>query len=102
MGQIGGPVGIKSVQRGTINIAGTAATGTATVTAVDMNKAQLNNLGVRGYNSTNSDLTGAEGIGMGTLVLTNSTTITWDRTVGYTLQSTTGGLTISYELIEWY
>lgn len=80
--QLGGA--FKPMQRGVISL--TSGTGTATITAVDTTKARLRHLGLSAGSSTV--------YGNGTLVLTNSTTIT--ATI------TTGSGAISWELEELY
>lgn len=87
------PVGsIKSIQRGIISSVGTAATNTATISSVDVNKCELRYLG---YLSNNS---GAYETVFGSLLsLTNSTTITasFRNPNGYSAS-------ISWELTEYY
>lgn len=85
--------------RGTITCATSTASQTATIAAVVLAKTQLRWLGVRGMTSTNNDPTGSESVGDGTLVLTNTTTLTYDRTPGGTQQSAAS--TLSYEVTEW-
>ena len=84
---------IKSIQRGTLTISGSAAVGTATVTAVDTSKSVLNMLGssifVGVTDAADSD---------GRITLTNSTTITATRGNNAASQA----LIISYELVEHY
>jgi len=77
-----------SIQRGTLQITGTSASNTATVTAVDTTKASLHIVG-----QTNTQ--GADGSNA-YLVLTNETTITATRA-----SSASGTTTISWELIEY-
>lgn len=79
------PSVIKSIQRGTI-VLSSVSSNTATVAAVTTSKAELNNLGA---------IIAAAGDSV-RLTLTNSTTITADRT------SSTGVAQVSYELIEFY
>lgn len=74
------PNGIKQVLRGTVVINNGASTGSATITAVDMQKSELRFLGMR---------TAAGGI-----ELTSATTIAANRT------GTAGLETIHYELTE--
>lgn len=76
------PSGIKSIQRGVIVMS--ALTGTATVAAVNVAKAELRVLGWD--NST-------QGV---RIALTNSTTIT------ATIVSSAGTTNVSWELTEWY
>lgn len=78
--------GIKSIQRGTLSMSGAASSATATVTAVNTAKAFL---------STNQSVN-ADATGIAYTSLTNSTTITANRSV-------TGNQTIvAWELVEWY
>jgi hypothetical protein len=79
---------IKSIQRGTISIAGANTSNTATITAVDTAKTMLNWLG----HTADGD------IGLRVLmqlVLTNSTTVTATR------QYNSGATVISFEAIEF-
>lgn len=73
--------GIKSIQRGVITLTGGA--GTATISPVNTNKTELRHLGSQ---------SGSAGTGNGTLVLTNSTTVTAASSYA------TG--TVSWELTE--
>lgn len=75
------PNGIKQVLRGTVNIANGASTGTATITAIDLQKSEMRWLGVK---------VGA----VGYIELTNATTITATR------QGTSGAEVFSYEITE--
>lgn len=86
----GGAIGaIKSIQRGTIAIAGAGTTNTATITAVDMANSVLRFLG-------ESLTTGAADKGFARLTFTDATTITATRSGG------AGTLTVSYEVVEFY
>ena len=78
-------VGVKSIQRGTIAITTTVAA--TTVTAVVVARAVLTLLGARGTG-------GASDLAV-TLVLTNTTTITANRS------TSTGTTIVSYELVEY-
>ena len=78
--------GVKSVQRGTITLTGSQQ-GTATITAVDVSKAELRFLGCTGDQASAASDTVY-------LVLTNTTTITATRA------SSTGTATVSWELTE--
>lgn len=85
------PIGgraIKSIQRGTIAL-GVATSATATVTAVNVNKAELQSLGA----SVTGDVNNASFIA---LALTNSTTVTASRASGASASS------VNWQLIEWY
>jgi hypothetical protein len=64
---------IKSIQRGTCNYAGLGNNATATITAVDMNKSVVNDLGYL-YGSYSSQ-------GHSRIELTNNTTVTSYRPV---------------------
>lgn len=80
---------IKSIQRGTINLTNTVATGTATITAVDTSKSIVNQTGSQGGNGGSGS--------WGTLTLTNGTTVTLDRT------GTASNVTnVCFEVIEFY
>ena len=81
--------GIKSIQRGTFTIAGASTTGTATITSVDTTKTKVRWLG-----NTAGDATVTND--MCYIVLTNATTITGTRS------GTTGSITVSWELTEYY
>lgn len=80
---------IKSVQRGTLATSA-AASGTATITAVDMNKATLDHLG---YTMTTSANVSTDG--WFKLILTDSTTVTGNGLSAYTR-------TAGYQVIEWF
>ncbi len=80
---------VKSIQRGTTTVSGSNTTATSTVTAVVTGKAELRMLGA----STSSGSTDAPEV---RVTLTNSTTITATRT------HTTSGVTVSWELVEWW
>lgn len=80
---------IKLIQRGTITIADTATTGTATITSVDTTKSELRMLGASPTSST-----GANNVPY--IQLTNATTITATRA------GTTGVVVVSWELTEFY
>lgn len=77
--------GIKSIQRGVINMAG-STTATVTITAVDMSKAELR---VTGYRVSGFDM-------FPTVVLTATNTITATRG-----NSTTANSYVAWELTEW-
>lgn len=76
------PNGIKSIQRGTVTIASGALSGTATITAVDTQKAELRFMGER---STQG----------GSIELTNATTITATRTAAPAVTGVLG-----FEVVE--
>ena len=83
--------GIKgSVQRGTISISNTSVSATQTITAVDPLKTMINYLG----NSMNASANSYHAY----LTLTNSTTVTAQRTSGNIGVTTI----VSYEVIEFY
>lgn len=86
------PGGIKSVQRGTISIAGTFASATATVVSVDTNKAELRMLGF-----TSSAAGAVNGTSTPRIALTNATTITAERA-----GAGADVVVVSYELTELY
>lgn len=79
--------GIKGIQRGTI--VSTGAVTTATITAVNTAKSQLFLLGIKSAGAVNAS------DAAGNIVLTNSTTISFNTNGAATNQ------TASYELIEW-
>lgn len=79
---------IKSIQRGTISITAGNTSNTATITAVDTNKAQLISLGWAAANSTLEDYACR-------IVFTNATTITAIRGGGG------GTAVVGYQVIEW-
>ncbi len=83
------PIGmtIKSIQRGTIALAGAATTGTATITAVDTTKTELRFLG--------QSAGGGGDQHTAWITLTNSTTITATRVTA------SGTTTVSWELTEY-
>lgn len=83
---------IKSVQRGTITVAGGSTSNTATVTAVDTSKSELRMLGFSG-SSTSSG--GAEEWAV-RIALTNGTTVTATRAAN------TQSVTVSFELTEFW
>lgn len=80
---------LKSVQRGTITLGPAANSNTATITAVNMAKTELNWLGLETDDATGSDQ-------FSEVVLTNATTITATRI------TSTGTTIISYEVVEWF
>lgn len=82
-GLVGG--GIKSVQRGSIAIAYNVASGTATITAVDPNKAYVI---VTGQNSADA--------GQWSVVLTNATTVTATHPTGSLAN------TFNFQVVESY
>jgi len=73
------------VQRGTITT--TSGTDQATITAVNMAKAEVNYLGMETTDS------GTDQTWLPYLDLTNATTVT--------ASSTVGGATIGYQVVEW-
>ena len=81
---------IKSIQRGTIVIAATNASNTATITSVDLAKSHLSFGG-----SSHSDSANANARQMARAELTNATTVTATRSG--TLSSTT----IAYTVVEY-
>lgn len=83
------PGSIKSIQRGSFAVSAPATSGTATVAAVNVNKAVLFLSGQR--------TSGANGH-FGGLDLTNSTTITATRALADTGVSTT----FHWQLVEYY
>lgn len=77
---------IKGIQRGTISVATSNSSGTATITAVNTAKSILFNLGIEGDTTRG-----------GRLALTNSTTITATvNAAGAT------ALNVSYQIVEYY
>lgn len=79
---------IKSVQRGTFNLAGGSGVGNQTVTAVDMSKALLNLLGVSNSAGSNSDLAVV-------ISLTSATNIQFNRA------TSASAVNVSWELVEY-
>jgi hypothetical protein len=82
-------MGLKAIRRGTITVSSGTASNTATITAVDVDKSYVNNLG---YVWTDS----AEHGGV-RLVLTNTTTVT-----ALTNNITGPNVTIGFEVVEFY
>ena len=88
----GGGGGIKSIQRGTVSLTGTASTATVTISPVNTSKAMLSFLGFT------SNGNAALGESLTRIALTDSTTITATREL-------TGNSFInivSWELVEVY
>ena len=85
--------GIKSIQRGTITISGSSATGTATITAVDTSKTELRYLG---HSDTSSTAPAGRDVWC-RIDLTNTTTVTATR-------ANTGAsqIIVSFEVTEYY
>lgn len=78
---------IKRILRGTISIGSGNSSATATIPSVDLSKAVIENLGVRGQGD----------VPAGTIELTNSTTVTAHR--GYDM----GFITVhAYQVVEYY
>lgn len=86
------PSVIRSVQRGSITIGAAAITNTATITAVNINKAGLTWLGQQTSETNDSD-------SYTKLALTNATTVTAARTG---TGGAAGSTTVSYEVVDWY
>jgi hypothetical protein len=88
---------IKSIQRGTITIAASATTGTATITSVDTAKSMCLFLGF----TTTWDFASADNWRASRLfprvALTNGTTVTATRNSS----DSTATVTVSYEVIEY-
>jgi hypothetical protein len=82
------PGAIKAIYRGTIAIANTATSNTATITAVNTDKAILHHLGVSSTENNN-------GYTEVRLALTNTTTITATR------GGNVGDVTVGYQLVEY-
>lgn len=89
--------GVKLVQRGVVTVTGVNATGTATVTAVNVGNAVLT---FTGYTNTDGTTMGADNPTdyCFNLTLTNSTTVTATRTGTVNLSNHT----IAFELIEYW
>lgn len=83
---------IKSIQRGTINL-GASASGTATITAVDVNNSIARYLG----NTYGTDLATTTSAGLHLVTLTNATTVTATR-----VNAGPGTSIVSYEVVEYY
>lgn len=88
----GGSARIKSIQRGTIAIAGGATSNTATITSVDTANTRLVFLGILDASGdTTPDIVACR------IALTNATTVTATvNTVG------AGNRTVSYEVVEYF
>lgn len=84
---------VKSVQRGTVSIAASSSSGTATVTSVDTSKSVL-----RFLNFTSGWSATVEGFRVPRITLTNATTITATRAYAVTDET----VVISWELTEYY
>lgn len=84
---------IKSIQRGVINLALGASTGTATITAVNTLKTELRFLGSNGNTSV------ATNEALAYLTLTNATTVTLSRANS---GGGNGNTSVSWELTEYY
>lgn len=82
------PGAIKAIYRGTITIANTATSNTATITAVDTAKAVVTHLGV---SSTETSVANTNAY----LALTNTTTVTATRA------GSTGSLVVAYQVVEY-
>lgn len=92
LGQFAGG-GIKSIQRGTISVATTAgsSSATATITSVDTSKSDIQLLGASGATSGSfSGFTRAE--------LTNATTVT----AYYIGAGVSGNINVGYQVVERY
>lgn len=87
----GGGATIKSIQRGTISIAGGTNSATATITAVNAAKTELRYLGGGGIDSNGFPV-------FATVVLTNSTTITASRA---STNTPGAAMSASWELTEF-
>jgi uncharacterized protein YycO len=81
---------IRSIQRGVVSANNTFATGTVTITAVDLNNTVLS------VSQDGDGVVGRWDTSTGTVVLTNATTITVTRT------GTVDSLRTSYEVIEYW
>lgn len=94
-GRIQGGSVIKSIQRGTITLATTASSNTATITSVDTTKSvvQLN-----GFNSNNSSDSNVA-VYLPRVDLTNATTVTANRGITSSLNGT---VTINFQVTEYY
>jgi hypothetical protein len=82
--------GVKSVQRGVIQLATNVSTNTATISSVNTNKSFISFLGQSTSSLANYDAYPTH------LELTSSTEITATRNF------TNGAVTVSYEVIEFY
>jgi hypothetical protein len=87
------PTVVKSTQQGTLATSGTSITAVATITAVDTNKTQLTLLG---FSTNTATSTYDPSRDLSRITLTNSTTIT------LTKNSTSGAVTGSYRVVEFY
>lgn len=81
--------GSKNIQRGVLTIPSGSASGTATITAVDMSKAHLTTQGSSGTNGSASNTDNFA-------VLTNSTTVTATRSAGVS----SGDVYVGFEVAE--
>lgn len=82
---------LKSIQRGSITISHTASSNTATVTGVETAKSYLVFGGIQSQPNTGYGIDST-----GKLVLTNGTTVTFDRS------GTNNSLVAAYHLVEWF
>jgi Zn-dependent alcohol dehydrogenase len=85
---------IKSVQYGTVALADSATSGTATISSVDANKAVVHFLGV----STDSNMVDNQRRWLARVTLTNATTVTASRGAA----TTTNAMTVSFVVAEYY
>lgn len=83
---------LRSVQRGSIALSASVSTNTATVTSVDTNKAWLINRG------TYVNVAAADAYILGRFLLSNATTITFERWTNDGLTTLTG----FYDLVEFF
>lgn len=83
---------IKSVQRGTVVVAGGTAIGSATITAVNLSKSTIEYLGGIGLDST------ATAAWIPILSLLNSTTVRATAPGNVTA----GGIGVGYQVVEYY
>lgn len=84
---------VKSIQYGSVSIAGSASSGTATVTSVNTAKAVLLHLGVKGPAGGSPSIQDAQAA----LTLTDATTVTAQRQTSFT-----SGLVVNFCLVEFY
>jgi hypothetical protein len=90
---------IKSIQRGTITIAASATTGTATISSVNTGKSVLHLLGwTQTYEQSATSGTHRYPRMFPRIALTDATTVTATRNSSDSAET----VTVSYEVIEYY
>lgn len=82
------PGAIKSIQRGTITIAGSSTSNTATITSVNTAKSIISLLGTASTETSTANV-------LAHVALTNATTVTATR------GGSTGSLVVGYQVVEY-